>query len=188
MTQLIQAALNGPSMTIEELSDVGNAAMSEFEGLRGGEQTALAFVQSGKGVTHRLLHRPRILGNHRGFLPRAKNPCLGHPDYRPNRVPKRPNATVNKFRALSEVAEEEDGMDLRFWVDPEMTNEKKETYPAGWDEARIRKLAEHYDNQTEDEQVAEHEAAFLAEGQTVMVVPSELVPEIVRLIREKRPA
>ena len=30
MTQLIQAALNGPSMTIEELSDVGNAAMSEF--------------------------------------------------------------------------------------------------------------------------------------------------------------
>jgi hypothetical protein len=69
-----------------------------------------------------------------------------------------------------------------------MTNEKKETYPAGWDEARIRKLAEHYDNQTEDEQVAEHEAAFLAEGQTVMVVPSELVPEIVRLIREKRPA
>ena len=101
MTQLIQAALNGPSMTIEELSDVGNAAMSEFEGLRGGEQTALAFVQSGKGVTHRLLHRPRILGNHRGFLPRAKNPCLGHPDYRPNRVPKRPNATVNKFRALT---------------------------------------------------------------------------------------
>ena len=33
MTQLIQAALNGPSMTIEELSNVGNAAMSEFDGL-----------------------------------------------------------------------------------------------------------------------------------------------------------
>ena len=71
----------------------------------------------------------------------------------------------------------------------EMTKkQRKNTYPAGWDKARTRKLAEHYDNQTEDEQVAEHEAAFLAEGQTVMVVPSELVPEIVRLIRAKRPA
>ncbi|MGO9467236.1 MAG: hypothetical protein ACLQIB_19480 [Isosphaeraceae bacterium] len=65
---------------------------------------------------------------------------------------------------------------------------KKQAYPAGWDEERIRKLAGHYDNQTEDEQVAEHEAAFLAEGQTVMVVPSALVPEIVKLIVNKRPA
>ena len=66
--------------------------------------------------------------------------------------------------------------------------EKNQAYPDGWDEERIRKLAEHYDNQTEDEQVAEHEAAFLAEGQTVMVVPTELVPEIVKLISKKRPA
>ena len=66
--------------------------------------------------------------------------------------------------------------------------QRKSRYPAGWDEARTRKLAERYDNQTEDEQVAEHEAAFLAEGQTVMVVPSELVPEIVRLISAKLPA
>jgi hypothetical protein len=32
MTQLLQAALNGSPMTIEKLSDVGDAAMSEFEG------------------------------------------------------------------------------------------------------------------------------------------------------------
>ena len=69
-----------------------------------------------------------------------------------------------------------------------MTEKKKQAYPAGWDEDRIRKLAEHYDNQTEDEQVAEHEAAFLADGQTVMVVPTELVPEIVNLISRKQPA
>ena len=69
-----------------------------------------------------------------------------------------------------------------------MTKKKKQAYPAGWDEERVRKLAEHYDNQTEDEQVAEHEAAFRAEGQTVMVVPTELVPEIVKLISKKRPA
>jgi len=45
-----------------------------------------------------------------------------------------------------------------------MTKKKNQEYPAGWDEKRIRKLAERYDNQTEDEQVAEHEAAFLAKG------------------------
>ena len=45
-----------------------------------------------------------------------------------------------------------------------MTKKKKQTFPAGWDETRVCKLAEHYDNQTEAEQVAEHEAAFQAEG------------------------
>ena len=91
MTQLIQAALNGPSMTIKELSDVGNAAMSEFEGLRCGKQTTLAFVQRGKGEPHRLLHRPRILGNHRGSLPEAENPLPGR-----LRLPDKPRAKEGK--------------------------------------------------------------------------------------------
>ena len=65
---------------------------------------------------------------------------------------------------------------------------RKQKFPAGWDEKRIRKLAEHYDNQTEDEQVAEHEEAFRAKNQTIMVVPTELVPEIIKLINRKRPA
>lgn len=69
-----------------------------------------------------------------------------------------------------------------------MTRKKKQKDPAGWNEERVRKLAEHYDHQTEDEQVAEHEAAMQAAGQTVMVVPTELVPEIVKLISKKRPA
>jgi hypothetical protein len=64
----------------------------------------------------------------------------------------------------------------------DITKKKKQAHPAGWDEARVRRFAEQYDHQTDDEQVAEHEAAFRAEGQTVMVVPSELVPEIVKLI------
>ena len=69
-----------------------------------------------------------------------------------------------------------------------MSKNKKQKYPPGWDEKRVRKLAEHYDNQSEDEQVAEHEAALHAEGQTIMAVPTELVPEIVKLINKKRPA
>ena len=40
------------------------------------------------------------------------------------------------------------------------TSKKKQKYPAGWDEARVRKLAEYYDNQTDEEAVAEIEAAI----------------------------
>jgi hypothetical protein len=69
-----------------------------------------------------------------------------------------------------------------------MSKKKKQKYPDGWDEDRVRRLAAHYDNQTEEEQVAEHEAALRAENQTVMVVPTELVPEIIKLISRRRPA
>lgn len=69
-----------------------------------------------------------------------------------------------------------------------MTRNKKQRYPAGWDEGRVRKLAEHYDRQSEDEQEAEHQSALRAKGHTVMVVPTELVPQIVKLMSKKRPA
>lgn len=69
-----------------------------------------------------------------------------------------------------------------------MKRTKKQKLPAGWTAERIRQLAESYDNQTEDEQVAEHEAALQADGHTVMVVPSELVPDILKLITKKRTA
>lgn len=60
--------------------------------------------------------------------------------------------------------------------------------PAGWDEARVRKVLDHYESQTEDEAVAEDEAAFEAEGQTVMIVPTKLVPKIRQLIGRRRGA
>jgi hypothetical protein len=66
-------------------------------------------------------------------------------------------------------------MDLRFRM-------KKPNLPAGWDIERVQKVLAHYENQTEDEAVAEDEAAFNTEGQTVMVVPTELVPAVRRLI------
>jgi len=47
-------------------------------------------------------------------------------------------------------------------------------------------VLEHYEGQTEDEAVAEDEAAFQLRGQTVMVVPKRLVPEITRLIEGRR--
>jgi hypothetical protein len=64
----------------------------------------------------------------------------------------------------------------------------RQKFPPGWDEERVRKVLAHYESQTEDEAVAEDEAAFEAEGQTVMIVPSELVPEIRQLIGSRRGA
>jgi hypothetical protein len=58
----------------------------------------------------------------------------------------------------------------------------KNKFPAGWNEARVRAILQHYEEQTEDEAVAEDEAAFRKRGQTVMVVPQRLVPAITKLI------
>jgi hypothetical protein len=63
---------------------------------------------------------------------------------------------------------------------------KRNRFPAGWNEARVRKVLEHYEAQTEDEAVAEDEAALQLRGQTVMVVPKRLVPQITRLIEGRR--
>jgi hypothetical protein len=61
----------------------------------------------------------------------------------------------------------------------------KNKLPRGWDEERVRRVLEHYENQTEDEAVAEDEAAFRAKGQTVMVVPTALVPRIRQMIARR---
>jgi hypothetical protein len=37
---------------------------------------------------------------------------------------------------------------------------KKNQFPIGWDEERIRRVLDHYEEQTEEEAVAEVEAAF----------------------------
>jgi hypothetical protein len=58
----------------------------------------------------------------------------------------------------------------------------KLNFPAGWDEARVQRLIAHYDQMDDDELTAEDEAALDAEGQTLMVIPSELVPSVRELI------
>jgi hypothetical protein len=59
---------------------------------------------------------------------------------------------------------------------------KQQRYPTGWNEERVRKLLLHYEAQTEDEAVAEDEAAFRRRDQTIMVVPKQLVSMITRMI------
>lgn len=61
----------------------------------------------------------------------------------------------------------------------------RQKFPAGWDEARVRKVLAHYENQTEEAAVAEDEAAYEADRQTVMIVPTKLVPAIRELIAKR---
>jgi hypothetical protein len=61
-------------------------------------------------------------------------------------------------------------------------------YPQGWDEARVKRVLAHYESQSEEEAVAEDEAAFEATDQNVMGIPTELVPKVRQLIAKHRAA
>jgi hypothetical protein len=63
---------------------------------------------------------------------------------------------------------------------------RESKYPPGWDEARVRRVLEHYEVQSDEEAVAEDEAAFEATTHTAMDVPVELVPVIRELIAKRR--
>ena len=60
-----------------------------------------------------------------------------------------------------------------------MTDEK---FPPDWDEERVQRVLAQYETQTEDEAVAEDEAAFEVPRHTVMEIPTELVSAVRELI------
>ena len=66
------------------------------------------------------------------------------------------------------------------------TRKKKQKYPPGWDEERVRRLLERYENQTEEEAVAEDEAVFEDKTQSFVEVPKELVSQVRKLIARHR--
>ena len=49
-------------------------------------------------------------------------------------------------------------------------------FPLGWDLERVRRTIQHYESQTDEEAIAENEAAFEGPTETVMEIPTELVP------------
>ena len=58
-------------------------------------------------------------------------------------------------------------------------------FPPGWDEARVRRVLEHYEAQSDAEAVAEDEAAYEATTHTMMEIPVELVPAVRELIAKR---
>ena len=62
---------------------------------------------------------------------------------------------------------------------------KQSRFPKGWDEERVERVLGHYENQTEEEAVAEDEAAWEDTSQTFVKVPNELVPAVRELLAKK---
>jgi len=63
---------------------------------------------------------------------------------------------------------------------------KPSRYPKDWDEARVKRVLEHYESQTQEEAVAEAEAAYESTTHTAMEVPVDLVPKVRELIATRR--
>lgn len=65
---------------------------------------------------------------------------------------------------------------------------KKKEFPAGWDEERVQRVLEHYEQQTEEEAVAEDEVAFEQEGHVFVEIPKKLLGKVRNLIAEHEAA
>jgi hypothetical protein len=66
---------------------------------------------------------------------------------------------------------------------------KKQQFPKGWNEQRVKQLIAELDARTDEEWVAADEAAAAdADDQTVITVPTALLPEIRRLLASHRSA
>jgi hypothetical protein len=61
-------------------------------------------------------------------------------------------------------------------------------FPPGWDDKRVQALLKQYEEMTEDEQVAEDEAAQQGGAQTVISVPTDLLPAIRQLLASHKSA
>lgn len=59
---------------------------------------------------------------------------------------------------------------------------KQTKFPKGWDEARVRQVLRQYEQQGEEEPVAEDEAAFEDPTQMIIEVPREIAPAVRELI------
>lgn len=63
---------------------------------------------------------------------------------------------------------------------------KQNDFPEGWDEARVHKVIAHYEQQSEEESVAEDEAAFESRTKTFIEVPNDLLPAVRELIAKRK--
>ena len=55
-------------------------------------------------------------------------------------------------------------------------------FSEGWEEKRVKNVIAFYENQTEEQAVAEDEAAYQDKNQTFMKIPAKLVPIVRELI------
>jgi hypothetical protein len=65
---------------------------------------------------------------------------------------------------------------------------KKQEFPPGWDEKRVKELIANYEDQSVDEEFADIEATREAADIALMAIPTELVPKVRALFAGERSA
>jgi hypothetical protein len=63
---------------------------------------------------------------------------------------------------------------------------KQANFPEGWDAERVHRVLEYYERQSDEEAVAEDEAAYDSTTHTAMEIPVDLVPEVRELLAKRR--
>ncbi len=58
----------------------------------------------------------------------------------------------------------------------------KQEFPPGWNERKVRAVIHHYDQMTDDELAHEIETAPEVKDETLISVPTELLPAVQQLI------
>jgi hypothetical protein len=62
---------------------------------------------------------------------------------------------------------------------------KQSKFPKGWDEHRVKRVLDHYEMLTEEEAVAEDEAAWENPSHTFMEIPNDLIPTVRELLAKR---
>ena len=63
---------------------------------------------------------------------------------------------------------------------------KEPEFPEGLTAERVRRVLEHYERQSDEEAVAEDEAAYESTTHTSMEIPVDLVPSVRELLAKRR--
>ncbi len=62
---------------------------------------------------------------------------------------------------------------------------KQSKYPSGWNKERVLRVLDHYESQSEEEAVAEDEAAYEELNHTFIKIPNDLIPQIRELLAKR---
>ena len=62
---------------------------------------------------------------------------------------------------------------------------KESRFPSGWDEDRVKRVLSHYESQSEEDAVAEDEAASEDSARTFMEIPNDLIPTVRAMLAER---
>jgi hypothetical protein len=73
----------------------------------------------------------------------------------------------------------------RYELPKEAKVAKQNIFPQGWDEECIKRVLHHYENQTDEEALAEDESAWEDKANSFIEVPNELIPAVRNLIARK---